>query len=233
MVQLELIFHHTIDGWRHMPLTPNAVQSETSSSTPARCVGRLSRATITPTDNHYASHSSWSRKKCWSSANQSEAVLLTLVFRLFQRAYMILFSLPFIQILLADILTPTALFINCVFAIIGLKCTPSSNRCATPVQAASSQIPPAVNHQNWSIIFLSKLHFESSLSMVTLLASTLDSKAARHNSLQHVVWQDSLLWNLSSMQLQHPLLWVLWKSNCVLASAYTRPLGLPQVDMQG
>jgi hypothetical protein len=37
MAQSELDFCHTIDGWRHMPPTPNAVQSETSSSTLEMC----------------------------------------------------------------------------------------------------------------------------------------------------------------------------------------------------
>jgi hypothetical protein len=82
---------------------------------------------------------------------------------------------------------PTALFIVCAFAIIGLKCTPSSNGCATLVQAAPSPTPPALHPPNWSIIFPSMLHFGSSSLMVTLLASTQDSKAARHISLQHAV----------------------------------------------
>ena len=75
---------------------------------------------------------------------------------------------------------PTGLSIDCVSDTTGLKCTRSSNVCATPVQAAPYPTQRAAYHQNWFIIFQSKLHFECSLSTGTTLASTLDSRAARH-----------------------------------------------------
>jgi hypothetical protein len=81
---------------------------------------------------------------------------------------------------------PTGLSIDCVSDTIGLKCTLSSNVCATPVQVVPYRTQRAAHHQNWFIISPSKLLFECSSLTATTLANTLASKAARHTLSQRV-----------------------------------------------